>query len=100
MEKLKKLTLNKVTITNLNDSEMNNLIGGDLVAGTHGSGLPFTCIICTNGCVCDMIRIPPEPPQQVNSVNACETSSICASFAAGGVVVCNTHNCSDGCYPA
>lgn len=41
MKKLKKLKLSKEVISNLNDSEMNSIVGG------YASGLPLTCAICT-----------------------------------------------------
>ncbi len=42
MKKLKKLKLKKEIISNLNDNEMNFLLGGN-----YASGLPLTCAICT-----------------------------------------------------
>lgn len=42
MKKLKKLRLKKEVISNLNNNEMDSIMGGGYV-----SGLPLTCAICT-----------------------------------------------------
>jgi len=59
MKKIKKLTIKKVTLLNLDDSKLDAMAGGTIAT------------VCNNTCLCTKVGVTCRPPECIYSVDAC-----------------------------
>lgn len=95
MKKIRKLTIKKNVVSELTNPELRNLQGG----GPGSTGLPISCVLCTQGCICETIVNPQtkydaycNPP---TPSAACTIAEASCNYDCGSVIYeCNvTYTC-------